>query len=138
MKLADYTGLAERRTVGIDDGGLMVRLPPSGREENLVALTFFPPWNQGNMLTSMVNGGRHQKGNMLGFRAKQWLQMIRVGADIHLRVSDDGKRWEDMPESPLHRPDLAGRPVQVGLVHASYGEQSNFISFSDFLLITGK
>ncbi len=138
VKVADYSGLANRQAVGSDDGALMVRIPPAGRGENLVALSFFPPWNQGNMLTSMVNGGRRQKGNMLGFDAKRFLQIIRVGSQIHLRVSANGQDWTMMLESPLDRPDFSGQPLQVGLSHASYGEQSNFISFSDFLLITTK
>jgi hypothetical protein len=104
----------------------------------LIALTFFPPWNQGNMLTSTINGGRFQKGNMLGFGAKRYLQIIRVGSRFHFRVSANGQDWEEMPESPVDRPDLVGRSLQVGLAHASYGEQSSHISFSDYLLISAK
>jgi hypothetical protein len=138
VKVADYSGLATRRAVGSDDGGLMARLPTTGRQENLVALSFFPPWNQGNMFTSTINGGRRQKGNMLGFNAKRHLQIIRIGSQVHFRISDNGQDWTELPESPVDRPDLAGKTMQVGLFHASYGEQSNFISFSDFRLTTKK
>jgi hypothetical protein len=116
----------------------MVRLPDATGGENFVQLTFFPPWNQGNMWTSMVNGNRYQKGNMLGFAAHPYLQIIRLGTQFHFRTSSDGKRWEEMPESPIDRPDLAGLPVQVGLAHAAYGDQSSFISFSQFQLAIPK
>ena len=138
VKVADYAGLANRQPVGADDGGLMVRLPDSTGGENFVQLTFFPPWNQGNMWTSMVNGSRYQKGNMLGFDAHPYLQIIRLGTHVHFRTSSDGTKWEEMPESPVDRPDLAGKPVQVGLAHAAYGDQSSFISFSHFQLAVPK
>ena len=133
-KVADYAGLASRQPVGADDGGLMVRLPETDSGENFVQLTFFPPWNQGNMWTSMVNGSRYQKGNMMGFDARPYLQIIRIGTQFHFRTSSDGKSWEEMPESPIERPDMAGKPLQVGLAHAAYGEQSSFISFSHYQL----
>ena len=115
VNVADYAGLANRQAVGADDGGLMVRLPATGRSENLVALSFFPPWNQGNMLTSMTKGGRRQKGNLLGFNAKRYLQIIRAGSKVHFRVSNNGQDWTEMPESPLNRPDFLNKPLQVGL-----------------------
>ena len=130
VKVADYAGLAGRQAVGATDGGLMVRLPQAAGPENLVQLTFFPPWNQGNMTTTMVKGGRQQKGNMLGFDADRYLQIIRTGAQFHFRTSPDGKEWKEMPGSPIARPDMAGKPVQVGLMHATYGDQSSFISLT--------
>lgn len=136
--VADYAGLAKREPVGNCDGGLMIRLPEPTRGENLVALSFFPPWNQGNMITSMTNGSRFQKGNLTGFKAKRHMQIIRVGSQIHCRVSDDGTIWQEMPESPVNRPDLVGKRLQVGLAHASHGDVSSYISFSDFILTRPK
>jgi hypothetical protein len=43
-----------------------------------------------------------------------------------------------MPESPFERPDMGGEPIQVGLAHAAYGDQSSFISFSHYLLTIPK
>lgn len=138
VTVADYAGLAKREPVGNCDGGLMIRLPEPAQGENLVALSFFPPWNQGNMITSMTNGGRFQKGTLTGFNAQRHLQIIRVGSQIHCRVSDDGMNWREMPESPVTRPDLAGKPLQVGVAHASNGDVSSYISFSDFQLTRSK
>ena len=75
---------------------------------------------------------------MLGFDAKRYLQIIRAGSQIHFRVSANGQDWAEMPESPIDRPDFTGQPLQGGLAHASYGEQSSYISFSDFLLTITK
>jgi hypothetical protein len=86
------------------------------------------------MWTSIVNGSRYQKGNMMGFDARPYLQIIRIGTQFHFRTSSDGKSWEEMPESPIERPDMAGKPLQVGLAQAAYGEQSSFISFSHYQL----
>lgn len=138
VKVADYAGLATREAVGNCDGGLMARLPEPTQGENLVALSFFPPWNQGNMITNVKNGGRAQKGNLLGFDAKRYMQIIRAGSQIHCRVSPDGQIWEEMPESPMDRPGLVGKPLQVGLFHASNGDLSSYISFCDFTLTAPK
>ncbi len=136
--VADYAGLATRRVPGNNDGGLMIRAPrveDAGPGEDLVQLNFFPIWNQGNMVTSL-DGGRSQKGNQLAWEAHRHLQIIRQGALFHFRTSADGRRWQDMPGSPLERADLAGLPLQAGLYHASYGGDSSFITFHDFQLIT--
>jgi hypothetical protein len=119
-----------------DQGGLMARLAATGRSENLVALSSFPPWNQGNVFTSTINGGRRRKGNMLGFNAKRHLQIVHIGSQVHFRIRDNGQDWTEILESLVDRPDLAGKPMQVGLFHASYGDQSSFISFNDFRLTT--
>jgi len=132
--VADYAGLSNRQLVGSNDGGLMLRKPRSEGPENLVALSFFLPWGQGNMVTNMQDGGRGQFSNKLGFDARKHLRMVRLGSKIHLHVSTDGETWEEMPNSPLTRADLVGQKLQMGVAHASYGEHSNFISFSDFSL----
>lgn len=116
----------------------MIRLPEPKQGENLVSVSFFPPWNQGNMVTNVIYGGRSQKSNLLGLNAKPYLQIIRAGSQIHCRVSSDGKTWKELPESPMERPDLIGHALQVGLFHASNGDLSSYISFSDFKLTTTK
>jgi hypothetical protein len=59
---------------------------------------------------------------------------IRQGTWFHFRTSADGERWEAMPGSPLERDDMRGLPLQVGLYHASYGNESSFIAFDQFRL----
>ncbi len=136
-KVADYAGLEQRRTPGNTDGGLMVRVPnlaDAGAGEDLIQLSFFPIWNIGNMVTNFDGGARSQKGNQLAWNAHRYLQIERQGDYFHMRTSADGKRWVEMPESPVLRRDMAGLPVAVGLCHASYGPESSYISFSDFSL----
>jgi hypothetical protein len=138
--VADYAGLATRTVPGNNDGGLMVRVPEveeAGPGEDLVQLNFFPIWNQGNMVTNL-DGGRSQVGNMLAWDAHPHLQIIRQGTLFHFRTSADGASWQDMPGSPVDRPDMAGMPLQVGLYHASYGGDSSYVTFSRFRLITRK
>jgi hypothetical protein len=137
VKVADYAGLEQRRTPGNTDGGLMVRVPnlaDAGEGEDLIQLSFFPIWNIGNMVTNFDGGSRSQKGNQLAWNAHRYLQIERQGDYFHMRTSADGKRWVEMPESPVLRRDMAGLPVAVGLCHASYGPESSYISFSDFRL----
>jgi hypothetical protein len=139
-RVADYAGLSTRRVPGNNDGGLMVRVPrveDAGPGEDLVQLNFFPIWNQGNMVTSL-DGGRSQKGNGLGWQAHRHLQIIRQGALFHFRTRADDGAWQDMPGSPVERKDMQGLPLQVGLYHASYGNESSHIEFSEFELTTSK
>lgn len=136
-KIADYAGLADRRVPGNNDGGLMVRVPDieaAGPGEDLVQLSFFPIYDQGNMWTSLDDRGRPQRGNRLAWDAHRHLQIERRGDFFHLRTSPDGVQWHEMPGSPIERKDMAGLPVQVGLCHAAYGEASSFISFAEFRL----
>ena len=132
VRVADY------RAVGSNEGSLMVRLQKKNGPEDLLYLAYFPPWGQGNMLTDMVHGGRRQKSNMLGDSARKFLRVVRLGAAFHLQVSPDGKKWEEMPESPIEWADGEGKVLQVGLAHAAYGAQESGIAFSDFSLSTGK
>jgi hypothetical protein len=137
--VADYAGLTDRRVPGNNDGGLMVRVPEvedAGPGEDLVQLNFFPIWNQGNMVTSLDSGARPQIGNQLAWDAHRHLQIIRQGIRFHFRTSVDGVHWDVMPGSPVERADMRGRPVQVGVYHASYGNDSSYITFDDFRITT--
>ncbi len=136
-EVADYAGLASRRVPGNNDGGLMARVrqvADAGPGEDLVQLNFFPIWNQGNMVTTL-DGGRIQKGNGLAWNAHRHLEIVRQGPLFHFRTSPDGRHWQTMPGSPVERPDMAGLPLEVGLYHASYGNESSFIDFRSFHLI---
>lgn len=139
--VADYAGLAERRTPGNTDGGLMVRVAnveAAGPGEDLVQLNFFPIWNQGNMLTTLGERGRIQRGNGLAWEAHRHLQIVRQGPLFYFRTSPDGKEWRDIPGSPIERNDMDGLPLQVGLYHASYGGESSHVAFTDFKLILNR
>ncbi len=141
VRVTDYAGLSSRRVPGNNDGGLMVRVAArgdAGPGEDLVQLNFFPIWNQGNMVTSLDGGARPQKGNGRAWDAHRHLQIIRQGDLFHFRTSADGERWTAMPGSPVERKDMAGLPLQVGLYHASYGDEGSFIEFDDFRLIRRK
>lgn len=137
--VSDYAGLAERRTPGNTDGGLMVRvasIADAGPGEDLVQLNFFPIWGQGNMHTSLGANGRSQRGNGLAWDAHRYLRIIRQGPLFYFRTSADGRVWQDIPGSPVERKDMDGLPLQVGLYHASYGGESSYIEFGAFRLMS--
>jgi hypothetical protein len=136
-RVADYAGWDSRQVPGNNDGGLMARvakLDAAGPGEDLVQLNFFPIWNQGNMVTNLESGARHQQGNQLAWNAHRHLQIIRQGTRFHFRTSADGAQWEEMPGSPVEREDMRGLPLQVGLYHASYGGESSYVAFDRFRL----
>jgi hypothetical protein len=140
VEVADYAGLSTKRVPGNNDGGLMVRVPKvadSGPGEDLVQLNFFPIWSQGNMVTNL-DGGRQQKGNGLAWDAHRHLQIIRQGTLFTFRTSADGRKWQDMPGSPVVREDMKDMPLQVGLYHASYGGDTSHVAFRRFRLTTQK
>jgi len=132
VKIADFPGLAKHQVQGNHDAGLMVRLPTTDDKENLVQIGFFPAYDVGNMWTSLGPHGRPQRGNRLAWDAHRWLQIERRGEAFHLRTSPDGKRWFEMPGSPVVRGEFANQPLQLGFYHATYGNITGAVVFEDF------
>lgn len=138
-KIADYEGLSRRQGRNNNDGGLMVRVHnPNNNDERLIQLAFFPIYNVGNLGTNLTGSLRPQVGNQLGWDAARWLQIQRAGDVFHLRISHDGLNWSEMPGSPLRRPDIAGRPLQVGLYQCMYSDARSWVEFEDFRLSVRK
>ncbi|UII26180.1 family 43 glycosylhydrolase [Fulvivirga maritima] len=136
VEVKDYAGLANHESVAYNDGGLMVALPKAEGKSNwsLVSLSFFPLYNQGNMLTNQSQHMRYQQGNLLGWKAHRFLQIQKSGKQLHLRTSEDGKEWTEMPGSPVERDDFEGEKLWVGLWHATYSNNEGYVEFDDFRL----
>lgn len=135
VQVTDVSGLKQRKANGANDAGLMV-LDADGSFE-LLQNSIFPGWNVGNMVTSLNNRGRAQRNNASGWNFYPYLQIQRSGDTFYLRGSYDAADWKELPGSPVVRTDI-GPQVQVGLFHATYGEQQGFGRFDHFKLIQRK
>jgi hypothetical protein len=120
---------------------------PSGTE-NFVSWTRFDQFSFANYLRTEVNGavGQFNPGNYPN--ANYWLRMDRVnGTNFYFyEKSSKAGTWTSttfgtpvngvgpaINGSVLHRPDVAGRPMQVGIIHATYNGQIG-VQFTDFTL----
>jgi beta-xylosidase len=132
VQVTDVSGLKTRKANGANDAGLMV-LDATGPLK-LVQNSIFPGWSVGNMVTSLNDRGRLQSNNASGWNFYPYLQIQRIGSTFFLRGSFDAADWKELPGSPVVRADI-GQQVQVGLFHATYGEQKGFGRFDHFQLI---
>ncbi|SFG82892.1 family 43 glycosylhydrolase [Pedobacter insulae] len=129
VNLTDMSGLKERKANGASDVGLMVRNAENG---GLLQNSVMLGWGIGNMVTNFGSRGRIQTNNNTAFNFHRYLQIERDGNIFYLRSSEDGKSWKELPGSPVLRTDMDKKPLQIGLYHATYGEQSGYGSFSNF------
>jgi hypothetical protein len=134
VKVSDFTGRANRRPVGYDEGGLMVLDLKEDSTQNALHIGVFPHYNVGNILTNIRNGHRMQQQNNAAWDYRPYLQIERKGDTFYVRCSTDGKNWEEMIGSPVQRRDLAGRKLKVGLYQVTYGLNKASFSFDDFQL----
>ena len=135
VTVADVSGLKEKKANGANDAGLMVLAD----QDNglLLQNSIFPGWGVGNMVTSLDKNGRAQTNNSAAWHFYKHLQIQRSASVFYLRGSNDGITWNDLPGSPIDRPDL-GPVLKVGLFQATYGTQSGYGSFRDFKIIQKK
>ncbi len=117
-------------------GGLMARVPDlaaAGPGEDYLAWGVFDQGGYGNFLRSTAAGVSRDFGVPAGGIARHWLKIVRRGdqfAFYHRSGSGDSWRFN----SALDRPDLAGLPLQVGLMHATFSTASLTIRFDEFSL----
>lgn len=139
VEVADVSGLTNKKVNGNNDAGLMVRLAiaDTTTDEHLIQNSIFPAWNVGNMLTSM-NNNRNQTNTQAGWNFNKYLQIQRKGDWFYARTSTDGINWAELPGSPLYRPDMNGKTLQVGPYQSTYGNLSGYGSFSHFRIIMKK
>ncbi|PWG81838.1 glycoside hydrolase family 43 [Pararcticibacter amylolyticus] len=142
VEITDITGLAEKRPVGANEAGLMVRLAngdvPAGRAERLIQNGIMPGWGIGNLVTNLGDFGRLQTNNASAWEYDRHLQIRKQGDMFYIQSSKDGHVWYDLPGSPVKRPDLNGPKLQVGIFHAAYGKQAGFGTFDNLRIITPK
>lgn len=144
VKVADVSGLADKKVAGNNEVGLMVRIPQDslmdGRrpQQQLIQNGIFPAWNVGNLFTNFQNGRREQTNNQSAWNYNPYVQIQREGNTFFVRTSKDGINWMELPGSPTQRNELDGKSVQLGLYQSTYGPLNAYGSFSNFRLIQAK
>ncbi len=131
--------------------GLMVRATskngvPLAGSENYISLTRFNQFGIGNYLRNEVNGATDRYINPDGANdanPNYWLRIDRVnGTSFNFYVAENGPAANDWvevtggPAVPLDRPEFAGLPLQVGLIHATFdnGATPRMARFEQFSL----
>ena len=112
--------------------------PSSSGKENYVSWTRFDEFGFPNYLRNEVNGGVTQI-NPGGYpNITYWLRLDRIGNVFRFYQrtnSTDAWRGVAFPApvsgTNLTRSDLAGLPLQVGIIHATFNNQLG-VQFSDF------
>ncbi len=136
VKLADLLGLEKKKAFGANEAGIMVKLP--GTNDQLIQNGIMPGWGVGNIVTDLGKKGRLQSNNLSGWDFYNYLQIQRLSNTFFMRGSSDGKRWIDLPGSPVKRDDMAGEVLEVGVYHATYGDISGYGAFEGFKIFQKK
>lgn len=136
VKLSDLLGLEKKKAFGANEAGIMVKLP--GKNDQLIQNGIMPGWGVGNIVTDLGRKGRMQSNNLSGWDFFSYLQIQRLGNTFFMRGSHDGKRWVELPGSPVKREDMAGADLEVGVYHATYGDISGYGAFEGFKVFQKK
>jgi hypothetical protein len=111
-----------------------------GGSENFVSWTRFDQYSFANYLRNEVNGAVSQINPGDYPNSAYWLRMDRVGNTFRFYQrtnSTDAWKLETFPApvsgTLLTRNDLAGQPLQIGIIHATYSGQLG-AQFSNFSL----
>ncbi|WDF55856.1 hypothetical protein [Mucilaginibacter sp. KACC 22063] len=99
--------------------------------ENLIQNSIFPAWKCGNMITNLLNANRSQNDTLVEWQYNRFLQIQKSGNIFYVRTSNDGINLADLPGSPLTRPDMNNRNLQIGLYHSTYGPNDSCVKFSN-------
>ena len=132
VHIADLTGREHFSTPGYNEGGLMVLCSEEDGSQTLLQLGAFPLFNCGNMFTCVTADGRFQYNNSLGWQFNPYLQIQRHGDCFHFRTSPDGKTWEEMPNSPVLRPEWRGKALKAGVYQVTYTDSRASFRFDGF------
>jgi len=143
VHVADYIGLDTHTQVNHNNCGLMARASRdpnndvAGTGEDWVSIDYFPIWGVGIIARHCDNGSRTEDvgGDGKAWDADRYLQLERRGNTFYLRTSPDGKKWREYPDpafTGLERADFDGLPLQVGLFHATYSDNTGYAAFDDF------
>jgi hypothetical protein len=131
---------AQYNTAGLQARAFAAGGDPFGGTENYVSWTRFDDYNFANYLRNEVNGGVSQINPGDYPNSAYWLRMDRVGNAFRFYQrtnSTDAWKLESFPApiggTTLTRSDLAGQPLQVGIIHATFNGQLE-VQFSSFSL----
>ncbi|WP_231491265.1 family 43 glycosylhydrolase [Pedobacter sp. Leaf170] len=136
VTLADMLGWTQKKAYGANEAGIMVKA--TGSNTQLLQNGIMPGWGVGNIVTDLNSSGRKQTNNLSGWTFFKKLQIQKIGNTFYLRGSNDGKDWKNLPGSPVRRDDLTNIDLQVGVYHATYGENFGYGAFSNFQIIQQK
>ena len=128
-------------TAGLQARAFSAGGDPFKGSENFVSWTRFDEYGFANYLRSEVNGGVAQINPGDYPNANYWLRMDRVnGTNFYFyQKATKTAAWqlETFPApasgTKLVRADLAGQPLQVGIIHATFSGQLG-VQFTDFSL----
>ena len=128
-------------TAGLQARAFSAGGDPYNGSENFVSWTRFDEYSFANYLRSEVNGGVAQINPGDYPNTNYWLRIDRVKGTNFLFYQKATKAgaWQSVsfpaPVSgtTLRRPDLAGLPLQVGIIHATFNGQLG-VQFTDFSL----
>ena len=132
---------------GYNTAGLMARAfsaggDPLGGSEDYLSWTRFDESGFANYLRNEVNGGVQQINPGGSPNSNYWLRMDRVHGTnfMFFQKATSGGAWQlvtfpsPVSGTSVHRGDLAGQPMQVGIMHATFANQIG-VQFTDFTLI---
>lgn len=135
VRIVDFAGTADI-ALPYNRAGLMIRVGLSslaGSGEDWLALDYCPYWGLGNSARQVDNHQVTELGaNRQRLAPNPFLQVERQGDLFYCRTSNNGQAWEELPGSPLPRPDMHDVAVQVGLYQATGSGQSGYAAFDDF------
>jgi hypothetical protein len=128
---------------GYNTAGLQARAFAAGGDpfngsENYVSWARFDEYGFNNYLRNEVSGGVTQINPNDTVATNYWLRIDRVNSTnfyFYEKGSKSGT-WTAAPNSSaakLVRSDLAGQPLQVGIMHATFNGQLG-VQFTDFSL----
>jgi regulation of enolase protein 1 (concanavalin A-like superfamily) len=137
VRITDFAGSADI-ALPYNRAGLMVRVGTeslAGIGEDWLSLDYYAYWGEGNCLRQSDNGQITNLGaNNKSLAPDSFLQIERQGERFYCRTSRDGQQWQELPGSPLLRPDLEDLGLQVGVYQATASNTSGYAAFDDFCI----
>ncbi len=125
--VSDMEGLATHNVKGYNEGGILI----ADGFGNYYQLGAFPLYNCGNMFTMLSDRGRPQFPNYKGYDFDPYLQFERRGNQLFARTSKDGKKWTNMPGSPV---EVKTSTLRVGAYQTTYTENLSWVKLKDFVI----
>lgn len=84
------------------------------------------------MLSIIDRNGVQQHFNNKSWNLDRFLQIERNGSKFYFRTSPDGKKWENLPNSPVNIHIEKNKKIKVGLFQATHTESRGYVTFDNF------